>query len=209
MNQHPECSICCNLYTTEGENEPKSLPPCGHTFCAKCIQQIKPKKCPNCNKQFTKVTTNFGLRDSLPHQNKKLTVVDEEQQQPQLKKYKSSNMSIEELQQELELRQRDEAQTKLISIRESLSIVVVAINKRNKDIATIDGNIIQVEDTLKVLKEKRVNENKQLKELQLKEIHLKSEEKKLISLINKHHPVSASSSNNNGNNYSIYFNILS
>jgi chromosome segregation ATPase len=82
-------------------------------------------------------------------------------------------MSIEELQQELELRQRDEARKKLISIRESLSVVFVAINSRNKEIANIDRNITQVENNLKELKNKRVNENKQLKELEVKETNLK------------------------------------
>ena len=151
---YPKCSICYNPYTTEGENEPKLLL-CGHTFCGKCIQQTKPKQCPKCKEKVTKVTTNFALRDFI------LDV----EQGPPLKKYKSSNMSIEELQQELEQRQRDEAQTKLISIRESLSVVIAAINKRNKDITSIDGNITQVEETLEVLKEKRVMLKKTIKRI--------------------------------------------
>lgn len=199
MNR-PECSICYNPYVAEGDNEPKVLP-CAHTFCGKCLQEINPKNCPTCNKQFVNanVKTNFGLRDILPK-----SMPGDRQQEPPLKKYKSSsNMSIEELQkhieekqQELKLRQHNEAQTKLIIIRESLSVVVLAINKQNKEIETIGESINKAEVNLKMLKEKRVYGNKELVELQLKEANLKNEETRLISLIN-YHPGTSSSGNNN------------
>lgn len=61
---HPECPVCWESFTVEGDNEPKVLV-CGHTFCGRCLQDLKSRNCPICNRKFKEFVTNYCLRDFL------------------------------------------------------------------------------------------------------------------------------------------------
>lgn len=203
MNQPDECPLCCNSYSTKGTLEPKVLP-CGHTFCANCIQEIKPApkkrgesgKCPNCNKSFDTYTTNYtviSLMDSLSNYKRtKSSKCNDEQGQP-LKKYKTSELSIEEVRKDLELRESDKAQGELVGIKDRISVVVASINKEiqektsiAKNIAQAEATIVKAEKTIKNLKEKGINKNKILQSLRNEKTTLESEKAKRILLIKKH-----------------------
>ena len=47
-----KCPLCQLDYSTEGEQQPRLLVGCGHTFCQKCIENIPdkdPLACPQCS----------------------------------------------------------------------------------------------------------------------------------------------------------------
>lgn len=48
------CPLCQSKYATTGEFQPRLLSGCGHTFCQKCLDSLKPKtgnqlECPQCS----------------------------------------------------------------------------------------------------------------------------------------------------------------
>ena len=48
------CPMCHLSYTTSGDNQPRLLTFCGHTFCYKCLEERKKEspdnfQCPQCS----------------------------------------------------------------------------------------------------------------------------------------------------------------
>ena len=70
-----ECSLCLEDFNTY-DRVPKVLQQCGHTFCEKCIMQVKDStslSCPMC-----KIVATFQHQDSLPNTNFQMMKVMEE-----------------------------------------------------------------------------------------------------------------------------------
>ena len=192
MSHTIDCSICSESYTTEGNNEPKVLP-CGHTLCCSCVHKIENQLCPNCEKRFEMqfIVTNYTLRDLIVENN---LIVENHLAQvaPPRKKYKYSEWSLEELTQELARRQQ---RNTLDSTRQALSDVVSSIDNINQERINIDRLITLVEEDLRHLKERKITINSELQVLRQKEVEVKTDVARLVSLINQYSARISSSSN--------------
>jgi hypothetical protein len=60
-----ECKICFEKYDTE-DFKPIVCMPCGHSFCSKCVIQLK--ECSICRTQINDKKTNFSLLEVLEEQ---------------------------------------------------------------------------------------------------------------------------------------------
>jgi len=57
-----DCPVCLETY-----DDPQILTACGHTFCRKCIDALRPRICPSCRKpiRYNGVRPNYALRMML------------------------------------------------------------------------------------------------------------------------------------------------
>jgi hypothetical protein len=59
-----ECEICTNDYDCD-YHRPFVLVPCGHTFCAACIERLENEECPYDRKPFTSKMPNWEIERSV------------------------------------------------------------------------------------------------------------------------------------------------
>ncbi len=60
------CQICFEPFD-HSIRKPYSLSSCPHTYCVRCLQQIK--KCPQCSKPIKEKNTNMALLELIPESN--------------------------------------------------------------------------------------------------------------------------------------------
>ena len=62
MDNNLSCNICLSNYDTN-KHLPTILMFCGHSFCSKCVNEIKKQSnlCPTCRKMIVKRKTNHAL----------------------------------------------------------------------------------------------------------------------------------------------------
>lgn len=108
------------------------------------------------------------------------------QQEPPLKKYKTSDRFINEVRHNVNVQVHNEAQINHTTTQKRLSVVISDSNNKNQEIVHIDRNITIDEEDLKTLKEKPINNNKELQDFKLEETRVKIEEASLVSLLNEY-----------------------
>jgi hypothetical protein len=59
-----ECLLCFEFYD-DGKHKPHSINPCGHHFCATCLDKIKNKTCPTCRGNIQSKTLNRGILELI------------------------------------------------------------------------------------------------------------------------------------------------
>ena len=59
-----ECEICANDYDSDF-HRPMVLVPCGHTFCAACIERLDNEECPYDRKTFTAKMPNWEVERAI------------------------------------------------------------------------------------------------------------------------------------------------
>ncbi|RNA42558.1 Na(+) H(+) exchange regulatory cofactor NHE, partial [Brachionus plicatilis] len=59
------CEICFENFD-EKDHLPIALFPCGHTFCANCVQNLNNQTCPACNQKFEKRAKNWAIINLIP-----------------------------------------------------------------------------------------------------------------------------------------------
>lgn len=62
-NKRFTCAVCFENYDNE-TRKPYSLVPCGHTFCARCVRELK-GKCPNDGQMFAETIKNWEIIGAL------------------------------------------------------------------------------------------------------------------------------------------------
>ena len=55
-----ECDICLEKFD-HSLNKPLVLIRCAHTLCARCVENLVEKKCPNCNAEIEEARTNWSV----------------------------------------------------------------------------------------------------------------------------------------------------
>ena len=80
----------CEENYNEEENRPLTIFPCGHTYCAKCMNTITNRLCPQCRETIEQTVTNFALLNNIPLMKLKPIVSDIQSRLTELTQLKDS-----------------------------------------------------------------------------------------------------------------------
>ena len=132
------CIVCFNNYD-HLKHKPYSLSHCSHTFCIRCIEKFRPRKCPTCRKYFRAIHKNLALLDLLPY---KL----EDKKQIQELKQKLENIYEESVYLKRKLSSKIDKKIKLFSIRIEMikNEVVKQANEKINSVVDKRNNLIDM-----------------------------------------------------------------
>ncbi len=140
------CQICHEPFD-HSIHKPHSMSSCPHTYCLKCLEQMKNKKCPKCGKLSLSTHFNMALLEFIPESeyDKLKSVL--------LKEFIHLNESQQDLKQN-RLEKLNFHETKLKSIKQVISnetdkLINILKEKKNNLINECDLMLNDIKDYLK------------------------------------------------------------